>query len=303
MSFEITILGSGAALPTLKRNPSAQYINCNERHILIDCGEGTQNQIRRFGIKIQKIKHILISHLHGDHYFGLIGLLSTMSLLGRTDSLTIYAPSELEEIIKIQLKASGYNYDFKMNFTPLNSKEIDVIYEDKLIVIWTIPLNHRIKTTGFLIKEKKKDLSINGELFKASKLSLTAIPFFRKGKDFIDEKGKKHKFKEYTLKSSKSKSYAYFSDTSPLNFLSDFIQECDALYHEATFTEQHIDRAAKTLHSTAKQAALFAKLSNVKKLYLGHISSRYENTKQHEIEAKSVFDNTEIVEDGMKISL
>jgi ribonuclease Z len=301
MAFEITILGSGAALPTLKRNPSAQYINCNERHILIDCGEGTQNQIRRFGIKFQKIKHILISHLHGDHYFGLMGLLSTMSLLGRTESLSIYGPKELEEIIKIQLKASGHSYDFKMKFISTENNDFIKIFEDRMIEIWSVPMNHRIKTTGFFIKEKAKELSINGELFKQSKLSLTAIPLFRKGQDFIDEKGKKHDFRDYTLKSSKPKSYAYFSDTYPVEKNSEFIKNCDVLYHEATFTEQHVDRAIKTLHSTAKQAANFAKLSEVKRLYLGHISSRYEDSKQHELEAKNIFSNTEIVEDGMKI--
>lgn len=301
MIFEVTILGSGAALPTLRRNPTAQYVNCNDRHILIDCGEGTQTQIRRCGIKIQKIKHILISHLHGDHYFGLMGLLSTMSLLGRSDSLSIYAPKELEEIILLQLKASGHHYDFKLNFVPLVNSEIELIFEDKLIEIWALPMKHRIKTNGFLVKEKQKDLSINGELFKESGLSLTAIPFFRKGKDFIDEKGEKYTFREFTLAASKPKSYAYFSDTFPVIENCKYIENFNVLYHEATFTEKHLDRGKKTLHSTAKQAAEIAKIAQVKKLYLGHISSRYEDTNEHLSEAKTVFEQTQIVEDGMKI--
>jgi ribonuclease Z len=300
MIFEVTILGSGAALPTLRRNPTAQYINCNERHILVDCGEGTQNQIRRFGIKIQKIKHIFISHLHGDHYFGLMGLLSTMSLLGRSESLTIYAPKELEEIIHLQLKASGHHYEFKMNFVSLDNSEITKVFEDKMIEIWALPMKHRVKTNGFLIKEKVKELSINGEMFRESGLSLTSIPFFRKGQNFVDENGKSHSYKKYTLPAQKAKSYAYFSDTAPVTKNCEFIQGFDALYHEATFTEVHLDRAKHTLHSTAKQAAEIAKTAKVKRLYLGHISSRYDSVDQHLMEAKSVFENTIIVEDGMK---
>ncbi|MES2589353.1 MAG: ribonuclease Z [Bacteroidota bacterium] len=300
MIFEVTVLGSGAALPTLKRNPSAQYVNCNERHILIDCGEGTQNQIRRFGIKIQKIKHILISHLHGDHYFGLIGLLSTMNLLGRTEGLTIYGPPELEEILHIQFKASGHYLAFKLKFQATNSEKLKLIFEDKLIEIHSIPLKHRIKTTGFIIKEKIKERAILGEEFKKSKLSLAALPFFKRGENFITENGEEIDFEDFSLPAKDAKSFAYFSDTAVLNENSKHIEGINALYHEATFTDEHTDRAEHTFHSTASQAAEFAKFSNVKKLYLGHISSRYENTDQHFLEAKIHFDNTIIVEDGMK---
>ncbi|MBP6272922.1 MAG: MBL fold metallo-hydrolase, partial [Fluviicola sp.] len=165
MSFELTILGSGAALPTAKRKPTAQYLCCNDRHLLIDCGEGTQNELRKNKIHFQKITHILISHLHGDHYFGLVGLLSTLHLLGRNQGITIYCPEELEQIIRLQLEVGGSKLGFELNFVPLNGKEHKLLFEDKLIEIWTFPLNHRIPTNGFRIQEKQKDRSIDGERF------------------------------------------------------------------------------------------------------------------------------------------
>lgn len=304
MSFKLRILGSGAALPTSNRNPSAQYVDCNDRHILIDCGEGTQTQIRKYGIKFQKIRHILISHLHGDHYFGLMGLLSTMNLLGRDKDVTIYAPLVLKEIIDIQLKASGHHYDFNLNFVALDVSEKTIIFEDKLIEISCFPLNHRIKTHGFVIAEKEKDLSINGEKFKEDKLSLQAIPFFRKGQNYFDqETGKKFKYKDYTHPSKKPKSYAYFSDNHVKAKQEVYCKGVDVLYHEATFTNQHKDRAKATLHSTAAEAALLAQKAVCQKLVLGHISSRYANTLIHLKEAKSIFSNTVMAEDGLLIEI
>jgi ribonuclease Z len=302
MSFQIRILGSGAALPTSNRNPSAQYINCNERHILIDCGEGTQNQLRKYGIKFQKIKHIFISHLHGDHYFGLMGLLSTMNLLGRDKGINLYAPSELKEIIDIQLKASGHHYAFSLNFIPLNFNDKTILFEDKLIEIYAFPLKHRIKTYGFIIKEKQKEFSINGELFKIDRVSLKAVPFFRKGLDYLDqEKNKSFKAEKYTFKAISPTSYAYCSDNFATEIQANYLNQIDFLYHEATFIEKNSDRAKQTLHSTAKQAALLAKKSKCKKLILGHISSRYINAEIHLQEAQEIFKNTIIAEDGLKI--
>ncbi len=303
MSFELTILGSGAALPTGKRNPAAQYLNCNERHILIDCGEGTQNQIRRFGIKIQKIRHILISHLHGDHFFGLAGLLSTMNLLGRTQGITLYAPPMLKDIIELQLRASGYRYDFKLDFVPLEMTSMQKIMEDKLIEIHAFPMKHRIPAFGFLVKEKTKEHPILGEELRAAGISLQAIPFFRQGIDYTDENGKVHRAEDYTLPPKRSASYAYCSDTAYLETLIDCVKDVDLLYHEATFIEKHKDRAQSTLHSTAREAAQIASKAGAKKLLLGHISTRYENTDIHLSEAKSIFENTEVVEDGMRFTV
>ena len=181
MSFKVTILGSGAALPTAQRKPTSQYIECNDRHFLIDCGEGTQTQLRKIGIKLQKINNIFISHLHGDHYFGLVGLLSTMHLLGRDNGITIYGPKELETIIRIQLEIGGGKLGFSINFHATTNDQKRLVFEDKMIEVWSFPLKHKIPTTGYFINEKQKERSIIGEEFNNSGLTLMAIPNFRKG--------------------------------------------------------------------------------------------------------------------------
>jgi ribonuclease Z len=214
LDFSVTILGSGAALPTFSRNPTSQYIICNNRHILIDCGEGTQIQMRKFGVKFQRITHILISHLHGDHFFGLVGLLSTMHLLGRDQGIKIYGPEGLEQIIRSQLEIGGARLDFSIEFKTLDGKSAGLLFEDKLIEIYSFPLKHRIPTNGFLIKEKEKERVLLGDLFKQDKLSIALIPFFKRGEDVVDEvTGKVYLHKDYTLPPKKSFSYAYCSDT------------------------------------------------------------------------------------------
>ncbi len=298
MNFSITILGSGAALPTFSRNPSSQYIECNNRHILIDCGEGTQMQMRKFGVKFQRISHILISHLHGDHFFGLAGLLSTMHLLGRDKGITIYGPQGLEQIIRSQLEIGGTKLDFGITFITLDGKSSQLIFEDKLIEIHTFPLKHRVPTNGFLIKEKTKEYNLLGDLFKQDGLSIKFIQKFKNGEDVVDENGKTHYFKDYTTPPPPTRSYAYCSDTIYYENIIPSISNVDLLYHEATFTELHKQRAKATFHSTAIDAAKIAIKANVKKLLLGHISSRFENGDEHLKEAKTVFDNTIVVEDG-----
>ncbi len=298
MNFTVTILGSGAALPTFSRNPTSQYIECNNRHILIDCGEGTQMQMRKFGVKFQRISHILISHLHGDHFFGLVGLLSTMHLLGRDQGITIYGPIGLEQIIKSQLEIAGSKLDFSLNFIALDGKTPSLLFEDKLIEIHTFALKHRIPTNGFLIKEKQKEFSLLADVFYAEGLSLTFIPKFKNGEDVIDENGITHHFDDYTTPPPPTKSYAFCSDTAYLEKVIPFIQNADLLYHEATFTEEYRSRAKATFHSTAIDAAKIAKAANVKKLILGHLSARFENGNEHTKEAKTIFENVEVVEDG-----
>lgn len=298
MSFSVTILGSGAALPTFSRNPTSQYIECNNRHILIDCGEGTQIQMRKFGVKFQRITHILISHLHGDHFFGLVGLLSTMHLLGRDQGITVYGPIGLEQIIRSQLEIGGSKLGFGIDFIPLDGKTPGILFEDKMIEIHTFPLKHRILTNGFLIREKTKEHTLLAEVFKAEGLSLTFIPKFKKGENVIDDKGVTHFFEDYTNPPPKPKSYAFCSDTVYYENIIPFIQEVDLLYHEATFTEEYRSRAKATFHSTAKDAALIAQKANVKKLILGHLSARYDNGKAHIIEAEPFFNTVQVVEDG-----
>lgn len=297
MSFSVTILGSGAALPTAHRKPTSQYIFCNERHILIDCGEGTQTQIRKAGIKLQKITHILISHLHGDHYFGLVGLLSTMHLLGRDQGVTIYGPVELEQIVRLQLEVGHAKLGFSLTFVPLNGKEHRLLFEDKLIEIHTFPLKHKIPTNGFLIKEKPKERSIIGEALRESGVSLMAVPFFRRGEDFTDESGEIHYADDYTYAPKASKSYAFCSDTRYTESIVPYVQDVDLLYHEATFTEKEADRAKATMHSTAKQAATIAQKAGVGKLLLGHLSARFDGVEAHLAESKPVFDNVVVVND------
>ncbi len=298
MNFEVTILGSGAALPTSYRNPTAQYVQCNDRHILIDCGEGTQVQLRRYHVHIQKINHILISHLHGDHFFGLVGLLSSLHLLGRDKGLTIYGPEELEQIIRLQLEVGGAKLGFDLNFVKLNGKEHRLLFEDKLIEIWTFPLSHRIPTNGFLIKEKPKDRKLNADRFEEAGLSLTLIPKLKQGEDVELESGEIIYADEYTYTAKPSKSYAYCSDTIFDERIVAYIKNVNVLYHEATFLQDKLDRAKQTFHTTAQQAATIAKQAEVGKLLLGHLSARYENGVKHFEEASAVFENVSVVEDG-----
>lgn len=298
MNFEVTILGSGAALPTSNRNPTAQYVQCNDRHILIDCGEGTQVQLRKNQVHIQKINHILISHLHGDHFFGLVGLLSSLHLLGRDKGITIYGPQELEQIIRLQLEVGGAKLGFDLNFIALNGKEHRLIFEDKLIEIWTFPLSHRVPTNGFLIKEKPKDRKLNADRFEEAGLSLTLIPKLKQGIDVELESGEIIYADEYTYSAKPSKSYAYCSDTIFDERIVEYIKHADVLYHEATFLNDKLERAKQTFHSTAEQAATIAKQAEVGKLLLGHLSARYETGLKHFEEASAVFENVSVVEDG-----
>ena len=298
MSFEVTILGSGAALPTSNRNPTSQYVQCNDRHILIDCGEGTQVQLRKYHVHIQKINHILISHLHGDHFFGLVGLLSSLHLLGRDKGLTIYGPEELEQIIRLQLEVGGAKLGFELQFIALNGKEDRLLYEDKLIEIRTFPLSHRIPTNGFLIREKPKERKLNADRFEEAGLSLTLIPKLKLGVDVELESGEIIYADEYTYPAKPSKSYAFFSDTIFDERIVQYIKNADVLYHEATFLNDKLERAKQTFHSTAEQAAVIAKQAGVGKLLLGHLSARYDNGLKHMEEASKIFGNVRVVEDG-----
>lgn len=300
MNFEVTILGSGAAVPTLRRNPTSQYVVCNDRHILIDCGEGTQMQIRNYGIRFQRLSHILISHLHGDHFFGLVGLLSTMHLMGRDKGITVYGPTELESIIKSQLEIGGAKLDFDLQFIATDPKNPQLIFEDNLIEIHSFPLKHRIPTTGFLIREKTKEFNLNSEAIKESGLKIEHFHLLKKGKDILTEDGQLYSCKDFTFPPKPSYSYAFCSDTKYDISIVPFVKDVSVLYHEATFTNKDSERAKATFHSTAAQAADIAKRANVGKLYLGHLSARYESTAFHLSEAAELFDKTEVVEDGMK---
>ncbi len=303
MSFSVTILGSGAALPTGKRNPTSQYIFCNNRHILIDCGEGTQMQLRKYGIPFQRITHIFISHLHGDHFFGLPGLLSTMNLLGRNRGVTLYGPPQLKAILTQLFECGGQKLMFKLNFVPTSTDGENLLFEDRLIRITSFPLNHRIPTTGFRIQEKPKEYRLNPDAIEQDQIPIEFYHRLKKGESPTVENGKTIDFKRYTFSPKPSFSYSYCSDTAYSEELIPFIKDSTLLCHEATFTEKDKDRARLTYHSTAKEAAQIASAANVKKLIVGHLSSRYSETEEHLSEASAYFKNTEVAEDGMKVEL
>lgn len=299
MSFSVTILGSGAALPTKTRNPSSQYIECKGRRILIDCGEGTQVQFRKFGVKFQRIEHILISHLHGDHYFGLVGLLSSMHLLGRKKSIEIYGPEGLKQILDIQLQYGGSRLAFEVKVHVLNTSEKGIAFEDDKVLIKHFPLSHKVPTNGFIITEKENERTLLIDKCQRDNVRIEHYQFLKRGENVLGENGKEIKSKDYTISPEAPKSYAYCSDTKYFEPIIESIKNVNLLYHEATFTEEYRDRAKATMHSTATDAANIADKATVGKLLLGHLSARYDSGVQHESEAKTIFKNSEVVEDGI----
>ena len=303
MNFSVTILGSGAALPTKNRMPTSQYVNCNNRHFLIDCAEGTQLQLRKYKINFQKISHIFISHLHGDHYFGLVGLLSTMNLLGREKELFIHGPKELQELILPMLHFGGARLAFKLTFTDLNTSDKTKIYEDSVLEVHSFPLLHKIPTCGFIIKEKKKALKINPAKIKEKNLKIVHFKALQNGQDIKLENGEEISFQDVTFPPTEVLSYAYCSDTKKNLKVVEFIKDATVLYHEATFLIKDQNRADNTYHSSTKDAALIASKANVKKLVVGHLSSRYKTNDAHTTELKKLFSNSEVAEDGLCIDL
>ncbi|MCK4663085.1 MAG: ribonuclease Z [Bacteroidales bacterium] len=298
MSFSLTILGSSSALPTKDRFSTAQVLNILERFFLIDCGEGTQIQLRKFNIKFAKINNIFISHLHGDHYFGLNGLISTFNLLGRKNDLNIYAPIQLEQLIKCQSKILDNELEFNINFHKITPKRSEIIFEDDKLTVKTIPLKHRIPTCGFLFKEKPRQKNIRKDMVEFLKIPIKEIIKIKDGADYISNDGKLYTNDVLTIPPPKPRSYAYCSDTLYSEKIIPVIKDVDLLYHEATFAERHKSKAKESFHSTSVQAATIALKANVKKLIIGHFSPRYKDLSPLLNEAKSVFKNTELAEDG-----
>ena len=296
--FNVTILGSNSAIPTLKRNPTSHLVNHNERLFLIDCAEGTQLQLRRSQIKMQRINHIFISHLHGDHFFGLIGLISSMHLLGRTKELHVYGPPQLEDIIMLQLNASQTELIYPLTFHPINPDANEIIYEDDKLTITTILLNHRIPTCGFLFKEKKGKRRIRKQMIKDIHIPVDDIMKIKDGADFTNSEGTTFKNAEITEHPNTPRSYAYCSDTAYHEAVIPIVQNVSLLYHEATFMQEKAKVAAEKFHSTAIEAATIALKSKAEKLIIGHFSTRYENIDKLLDEAKRVFPNTEAAFDG-----
>ncbi|PIE86096.1 MAG: ribonuclease Z [Bacteroidia bacterium] len=300
MSFSLRILGSNSSLPTSKRFSTAHLLNVNERFFLIDCGEGTQIQLRRYKAKFSRLNHVFISHLHGDHYFGIFGLLSTFTLLGRKHDLHIYAPPDLEQMLKAMFSYTDAP-SYGLVFHHTNHRHKEIIYEDKRMTVETIPLKHRIPTTGFLFREKPKMRNMIKDIIPFYKIPIKEIVAIKQGKDFVTENGVLIPNSRLTTAPPKPKSYAFCSDTAYNEKIIEQIKGVDLLYHEATFAKDMIKRAKETKHSTAEQAAELARKAEVKNLLIGHYSARYRNPQTLLDEAKKIFPRTIAAEDGLLI--
>ena len=299
MSINLTILGCHSATPRINAFPTSQYLEINNSHFLIDCGEGTQRQMRKYKVGFSKINHIFISHLHGDHFYGLVGLLATFGILNREKELHIYGPKGIKEVTLLQLRISQSHAKYNMIFHELTSKKSELIFEDDKVSVHTIPLTHRVYTNGYLFTEKEASrklnmLNISGypEIDKADYLNIKA------GRDVVLPSGETILNTTLTIDPPKPLSFAFCSDTSYKPNIVPIIENVDLLYHEATFLEDREDLAKKTRHSTTKQAAQIAKDANVKQLIIGHYSGRYKDISIFRKEAQEIFENTHLAEPG-----
>ncbi len=303
MSVKLTILGSSGALPAFGRFPTSQYLTIQNRHILIDCGEGAQMQLMRYQIAIHKIDHIFISHLHGDHYLGLMGLLFSMHLQRRVNDLHLYSQKGLDEIILLQLKYSKSSLNFNIIFHSFDATQISLLLDEDVFTVHTIPLNHKLDCAGFLFREKSKPRKINKEKLKDGML-LQHIALLKTGADVVDDHGNLlYLNHEYTLPPPPSFSYAFCSDTAWNEKMIEQLHHIDLLYHEATFMETEKDKAWETKHSTAAEAATMAKKCEAGKLLIGHFSARYRELEPMLLEAREIFNNTELAIEGNTFEL
>lgn len=304
MSIKLTILGCHSATPRANAFPTSQYLEINNRHFLIDCGEGTQQQMRKYKVGFTKINHIFISHLHGDHFYGLIGLLSTYGILSREKELHIYGPKGIKEVTLLQLKVSKSHANYPIIFHELNSKESELIFEDDKVSVKTIPLKHRVYTNGYLFTEKEKPLKLHIDNIKQYKeIDRADYNNIKAGKDITLSTGEIILNSELTLPPKQPLSFAFCSDTVYKPDIVPIIKDADLLYHEATFLNDKEDLARKTKHTTSKQAAQIAKDANVNQLILGHYSGRYKDISLFKKEAKEIFDKTELAEPGKYFSI
>ena len=296
--MKLTILGSSSALPTSERYPSAHVLNAHERLFLIDCGEGTQMQLRKNRIRFGKINHIFISHLHGDHVFGLYGLLSTYSLMGRENPVHLYAPENYLNILQSHLNDFDIHLSFEIDFIPLSGNDPVQILDDKYITVTSFPLQHRVPSFGFLFREKKPERNIIKECIAEYQIPPLRIPAIKKGEDYMTPDGVIIKNEDITLSPSEPLSYAYCSDTKYFKRLASFVKGVSLLYHEATFDKSKEDLAAVTGHSTTLDAARTALDANVGSLLIGHFSARYRNISFLVEEARTLFPQTFPAIDG-----
>ncbi|OOV17793.1 ribonuclease Z [Flavobacterium sp. LM4] len=297
--MKLTILGCYAATPRTLTNPTSQVLEIKNRLFLIDCGEGTQVQLRKNKIKFSKINHIFISHLHGDHLYGLIGTISTFSLLGRTTDLHVYGPKGIRELILLQLKLTESWTTYQLFFHELESKESEIIFEDQKVIVKTIPLKHRVYTNGFLFQEKPGERKLNVEAVQNYNIHTAYYQKIKNGGNVTLDDGTVIENEKLSFDPIPSMSYAFCSDTVYHEAIIPIIENVDVLYHESTFLQSEAALAEKTLHSTAKEAAAIALKANAKQLILGHYSTRYEGIKPFKNEAETIFPNVLLGDDGV----
>ncbi len=301
--FEVHILGCGSALPTLRHHPASQVVNIHEKLIMIDCGEGAQLQMRRARLPFARLNHIFISHLHGDHCFGLPGLISTFGLLGRTAPLFIHAPQDLESLLRPLLDFHCKGTAFKVEFLPFSTSAPSVIYDDRTMEITALPLRHRLPCCGFIIREKASLPHIRRDMIDFYGIPNYEIARIKLGGDWIREDGTVIPNSRLVKPALPPRSYAYISDTVFMPENAPHLHHIDLLYHEATFEEAETKRAVETFHATARQAGEMAQMAEVKKLIIGHFSSRYNDEKVLLNEARSIFPNTEAAQEGKRFAV
>ncbi len=299
--IKLCILGSSSAIPLKERGLSSHYLEIGNKAVMIDCGEGTQMQLKRFGKKWSAIDHILISHLHGDHYFGLVSLLSTMHMLERQRELHIYSPAGLEEIIRMQFAASNTRLRFPLHFHIIETDKKVQIFETDKFSAYAFPLKHSVPTYGFLLKEKPGRRNVRKDFVAKHSIPYEWFPRIKAGEDYVDDKGVRYANTDITESPKPPVSYAYLSDTAYVPEKADDVLGVSLMYHESTFLEEDNDKAALRQHSTAKQAARMAKSARAKRLILGHFSTRYENVEAFRKEASEIFEDTVLAYDGLEI--
>lgn len=301
--FKIHILGCGSALPTLHHYASAQVVEMRGKQFMIDCGEGTQMQLRRTRIRFTKLSAVFITHLHGDHCFGLIGMISTFGLLGRTAKLDVYAPKELEPMLQEQMRMFCHNFDYEVAFHAVDTRKQQVVYEDRSLTVESIPLEHRMPCCGYLFKEKATLPHIRRDMIDFYQIPVSQINNIKAGSDWITTEGETVPNSKLVEAADQPRSYAYCSDTRYIPTLYERIRGVTALYHESTYGEDNLLMAEKYYHSTARQAALVARDAGAGKLLLGHYSSRYEDENVLLNEAKQVFENSFLCDEQMVFEL
>lgn len=302
-TFDLNILGCGSALPTTRHNASSQVINLRDKLYMIDCGEGTQLQMRKMKIKFSRLNHIFISHLHGDHSLGLPGLVSTLGMLGRMGDLFIYGSAEVGEYVQVIEKLFCQGSPFQMKFQAVDTNNYNLVMEDRSVSVYSLPMKHRVPCCGYLFVEKERSPHIIREMIDFYKIPISKIELIKQGADFVTEEGEVIPNKILTRPAEPAKRYAYCSDTAFFPKIVPYIEGVDLLYHEATFLEADSARAYETFHSTTKQAASIARDAQVKKLLIGHYSARYIDLLPLEKEARSIFHNTLLANEGMVLSL